>query len=652
MFSAIGLFKGIPCPRQHECTLPSCFFLHNPSPSSANAEAVATAAQEYDPFSAGEISAPPLKRRRLASPQHAGEKNATVLFDLDTNPPKPQTLTKATLGATNSSTKKGNNGNNGEASSPVRVLKAQSTMKTIPPSIARKVSPPPTRENKTLVAPVARKVVKVESLTPRNVAKAPAVWKTRLAVLQKLHEQLQAQNEKLAATGEKWKPLILDKQELITFALDEEEAATKLGENIYKNAMAQKVLRIKKMTTEEWVKAVADWTGTSAQVRPRQKSDGDALRPFPPSLSSTREQIAVLRHLRTPLEGLEQFGYVTSKPTASEIASAKAAIAAGAGFESCDRCGTRFQVFPGRDDGGRLTSKGKCRYHWARAGRSAPQKTDKIMGQSEAIYPCCNKVQGSEGCSEAETHVYSVKDPKRLAAILQFEHTPDKPDIRGLPPISFDCEMGYTTLGMEVIRVTAVSWPEGRLVLDILVRPFGEILDLNTRFSGVTQQAFANALPYEITASDKGEAAEGVGSEEAFGLHKVASPAVARQLLFDRLSPNTPLIGHAIENDLNVCRIIHPFIIDTALLYPHPRGLPFKYGLKMLSQKHLSRGIQTGGEAGHDSKEDAIATGDLVTKKVVEKWSVMQHEGWAFVDGMLMAPEEKGRGEAVRQSML
>ncbi|EXJ82415.1 hypothetical protein A1O3_06228 [Capronia epimyces CBS 606.96] len=635
MFSALGLFKGVPCPRQHDCTLPSCFFFHDPSPPFPDAHTATKAAQEYDPFSAGDIIAPPPKRRRLASPQVEKEDDTVQPNPTAPRPQLPPPLAAAKSKVLHLSANKTN-----QAPFPNGISKSGSTDKAIPTSITKTVSPPPTRENKRPVGSAIRKVVKAESLTPRNVAKAPAVWKTRLAALQRLHEQVCAQNEKLAAAGDKWKPLVLDKQESITFALDEEEAATKLGENIYKNAVSQTVLRIKKMTKDEWVKAVADWTGMSSRVQPGQKSDRDAPTSLPSELSSRSEQVAVLRHLRTPLEGLEQFGYVTSKPTASEIASSKAGLAAGAGFESCDRCGTRFQVFPGRDEGGRLTSKGKCQYHWARPNRSTSLRTDRILGQSEAIYPCCNKLQGSEGCSEAETHVFSVKDPKRLAAILQFEHTPDKPDIRGRQPISFDCEMGYTTLGMEVIRVTAVSWPEGKLVLDILVRPFGEILDLNTRFSGVTQHAFANALPYDATIPDQSEPAAQVESGQALKLRRVESPAVARQLLFDCLSPNTPLIGHAIENDLNVCRIIHPFVIDTALLYPHPRGLPIRYGLKMLSQKHLSRGIQTGGEAGHDSKEDAIATGDLVTKKVAEKWTIMQHAGWEFVDGLLMAPEE------------
>ncbi|EHY61010.1 RNA exonuclease 3 [Exophiala dermatitidis] len=642
MFSALGLFKGVQCPQHYDCTLTSCFFSHGPVKTPDDAAGTIKAAQEYNPFSAGEITTPPAKRRRLASPRPQDVEVETG--QIHSTSSKPQLTPVAKKDVTPLLVKDGN------TPAPARVSKAQaSEKKAIPTSVTRTVSPPPTKEPKAPAASTGRKVLKAESLTPRNVAKAPALWKTRLAVLQKLHEQLRAQNQKLESSGNGRKALVLSGQELITFALDEEEeAASKLTDNIYKNAMAQKILRIKKMTTDEWVKAVADWMGYPSQTQPQEKVNKSATNMFPPGLSSTKEQIAVLRHLRTPLEGLEKFGYVTSKPSASEIASVKAALAATGGFETCDRCSTRFQVFPGRDENGRLTSKGKCRYHWARSSRSTSFKTDRMYGQSETLYPCCNKAPGSEGCSEAETHVFSVKDPKRLAAVLQFEHTPDKPDIRGNPPISFDCEMGYTTLGLEVIRVTAVSWPEGKLLVDVLVRPYGEVLDLNTRFSGVTQQAFADALPYEAAMPDQDDLGAHDNPDQVVQLRKVESPAAARQLLFDRLTPDTPLIGHAIENDLNVCRIIHPFVIDTALLYPHPRGLPIRYGLKMLSQKHLSRGIQTGGEAGHDSKEDAVATGDLVTKKVAEKWRMMQHEGWEFVDGLLTAPEETKRVENVR----
>jgi DNA polymerase III epsilon subunit-like protein len=457
------------------------------------------------------------------------------------------------------------------------------------------------------------------------------------------------QNQKLAASHEKLRSLVLEEQELVSFALDEEEAATKLGEDIYRNAMAQKVLRYKKMSEEEWVQRITEWTGAtrtdSTQAQRPHEADNASLA----SSLSTAHEISILRYLRTPLDGLQKYGYVTTKPTATELAAAKAAAVSAAGFETCDRCGTRFQVFPGRDDKGRLTSKGKCFYHWARASRNAGSKTDRITGQAEMSYPCCNKTQGSEGCTEAETHVFNVKDARRLATILQFENTPGTNNSGAKQPLSFDCEMGYTTLGLEVIRVTAVSWPDARPVLDFLVRPYGEVLDLNTRFSGVTNEAYSNAKDYDSVSLEE----DGMSQTSiTVPLKKVASPAAARQLLFEHLDTETPLIGHAIDNDLNVCRIIHPFVVDTVLLYPHPRSLPFRYGLKVLSQKYLRRGIQTGGAAGHDSKEDAVATGDLVRKKVMEKWSVLQHDGWEFVDGVLKPPDATTGSARTRQASM
>ena len=48
-----------------------------------------------------------------------------------------------------------------------------------------------------------------------------------------------------------------------------------------------------------------------------------------------------------------------------------------------------------------------------------------------------------------------------------------------------------------------------------------------------------------------------------------------------------------------------------------------------------------GGASGHDSKEDAIATGDLVRAKVWQKWDKMKDEGWVFEDGLLIRVREE-----------
>jgi RNA exonuclease 1 len=90
--------------------------------------------------------------------------------------------------------------------------------------------------------------------------------------------------------------------------------------------------------------------------------------------------------------------------------------------------------------------------------------------------------------------------------------------------------------------------------------------------------------------------------------------------LVDILHPRTILIGHSLNSDLTALKLTHPFIIDTAIIYPHPRGPPLKSSLKWLAQKYLNREIQkghgtTGPGAGHDSIEDARTCLDLVKQK-------------------------------------
>ena len=211
--------------------------------------------------------------------------------------------------------------------------------------------------------------------------------------------------------------------------------------------------------------------------------------------------------------------------------------------------------------------------------------------------------------------------------MLPFNTTPENPSPRRdkygkeVKAVSFDCEMGYTTCGLELIRLTAVNWPSGDELVDVLVRPVGTILDLNSRFSGVFPEHYATAIPYEDWESyvppPPSSTTNGNGqSPPTQVLPVVSSIADARALLTSYLTPSTPLIGHAIDNDLNATRLCHPTIIDTVLLFRHPRGMPFRFGLRALSLQHLGRKIQQGGERGHDSAEYARATGELVRVKV------------------------------------
>ena len=81
-------------------------------------------------------------------------------------------------------------------------------------------------------------------------------------------------------------------------------------------------------------------------------------------------------------------------------------------------------------------------------------------------------------------------------------------------------------------------------------------------------------------------------------------------------TPTPVLLGHSLESDLKALKICHPRVIDTAVIYHHPRGKPLKPGLAWLTKKWCGREIQNRGEGGHDPEEDARACLDLLRKKV------------------------------------
>jgi DNA polymerase III epsilon subunit-like protein len=449
---------------------------------------------------------------------------------------------------------------------------------------------------------------------------------------------MSALNDKMAKDkGNQDKGIVLTPNELITMALDEEEKTAKANASVYGNVIKLRIVKFSKMNQEDWMKEV------QAHLNERYYKLAPGQTEKKPAVLTTgltkKEEIAIASKLVTPLEGLEQYGYVTKPPTPEEIEGARKGVKESQGWEKCDRCSGRFQVFPGRRDDGSLTTGGQCTYHPGKPIYPPRKKTDHITGHKESYYSCCNETLGtSAGCTKGDTHVYKVSETKRLASILQFEQTPTQPGKGLLPPVCFDCEMGYTTLGLELIRLTAVSWPEGKELLDVIVRPMGEILDLNSRFSGVFPEHYTNAVPYGSSAAKTSSFILEERETESRPLQVVESPAAARALLFQLLQPETPLIGHAIDNDLNSSRIVHPTVIDTVILYPVGAGLPNRMSLKTLSRKYLDRHIQTGGNRGHDSKEDAIATGDLVRVKAAETWKVLKSKGWVIQDDKLVPP--------------
>jgi hypothetical protein len=86
-----------------------------------------------------------------------------------------------------------------------------------------------------------------------------------------------------------------------------------------------------------------------------------------------------------------------------------------------------------------------------------------------------------------------------------------------------------------------------------------------------------------------------------------------QELLLQHISAETLLVGHALENDLQALRLLHAKVVDTAIMFPHPRGPPYKSALKVLAERFLRRSIQQGE---HDSTVDARTALDLAVLKI------------------------------------
>ncbi|KAG8895250.1 hypothetical protein FRB99_000686 [Tulasnella sp. 403] len=167
-------------------------------------------------------------------------------------------------------------------------------------------------------------------------------------------------------------------------------------------------------------------------------------------------------------------------------------------------------------------------------------------------------------------------------------------DMEGKPPKmkiwAIDCEMVETTAGRELGRISIVDYNTSIVILDTLVKPSSFITSYLTNFSGLSEEVLKTAT---LTLPD---------------LQK-------RLLAPGMLDFWTILVGHSLENDLAALKLAHPKVVDTSVIFQHPRGPPSKPSLRWLAQKWLGKTIQEGND-GHDPRQDATTCIELLKLKL------------------------------------
>ncbi|XP_017885742.1 RNA exonuclease 5 [Ceratina calcarata] len=156
------------------------------------------------------------------------------------------------------------------------------------------------------------------------------------------------------------------------------------------------------------------------------------------------------------------------------------------------------------------------------------------------------------------------------------------------PMFGLDCEMCKTTTGeLELTRISLVD-EDMKIVYDSLVRPANPITDYLTRFSGITKE-----MLQDVTTS----------------------LADVQQTLRQLLPPDAILVGQSLNSDLHTLRMMHPYIIDTSVIFNITGDRYRKTKLQTLVREFLGERIQES-NSGHCSTEDSLASMKLVQLKL------------------------------------
>lgn len=391
-------------------------------------------------------------------------------------------------------------------------------------------------------------------LRPVDLANQPAKFQDRYKVVHKLHEEL------VRLKGNKYA------KKLVKLAVMLEA----------KVAKSSKTAQTYRFTVNVLIRDLINHKGNINEIsiagKPLIPGKQKAIRGVDgPILEDVNKIMEALNDLLLTPEQMEKNSYITRQQIEDFNLEFLNKVTFESKYVDCFRCKMKFQ----RSD---IKKEVMCKYH--------PSKKQYNFEGKFYDYPCCGETSLSVspqrlGCKVFKHHVFKDEGYTLLSKISPFS---DTKNINGLSNvISIDCEMGFTTLGYEMIRLTMVDFFTNRVLFDKITRPLGEVLDLNSEYSGVHEIKDSDSIPYD--------------------------DAMKEILNKNMINKNTILIGHGFENDLNVMRLIHDKCIDTAVMFL--RKGTYKQALKDLAFKMLGVKIQTGE---HDSAIDAITTMNIVKK--------------------------------------
>lgn len=156
------------------------------------------------------------------------------------------------------------------------------------------------------------------------------------------------------------------------------------------------------------------------------------------------------------------------------------------------------------------------------------------------------------------------------------------------PIFALDCEMCRTSAGVnELTRISIIDEAHESLY-ETLVCPQHKIVDYLTQYSGITPQMMKNVTKTlaEVQAD------------------------VRRILPADAI-----LVGQSLHSDLIAMRMMHPYIIDTSVIFNISGERRRKSKLQTLASEFLGESIQKN-PLGHDSIEDCLASLKLTKLKL------------------------------------